>query len=47
MTLLELARTEYEKVVQQNNLLKRQLLDLKSTQPTKTQQKTNKKEISH
>ena len=31
--MLELARTEYKKVVQENNLLKRQLLGLKSTQP--------------
>ena len=30
--LLELARTEYKKVVHENNLLKRQLLGLKSSQ---------------
>ena len=33
ITLLELVRTEYKKVIQENNLLKRQLLGLKSTQP--------------
>ena len=32
VNLLELARTEYKKVVQENNLLKRQLLGLKSNQ---------------
>ena len=31
--MLELTRTEYKKIVQENNLLKRQLLGLKSTQP--------------
>ena len=41
ITLLELARTEYKKVVQENNLLKRQLLGLKSTQPK--QKKTIKR----
>ena len=30
--MLELARTDYKKVVQENNLLKHQLLGLKSTQ---------------
>ena len=33
INLLELVRTEYKKVIQENNLLKRQLLGLKSTQP--------------
>ena len=33
IALLELTRTEYKKVVQENNLSKRQLLGLKSTQP--------------
>ena len=32
INLLVLARAEYKKVVQENNLLKRQLLGLKSTQ---------------
>ena len=31
--MLEFARTEYKKVVQENNLLKRQLLGLQSSQP--------------
>ena len=43
MTLLQLARTEYQKVVPQNNFLKRQLLRLKSTQPKR--KKSNKKKV--
>ena len=44
ITLLELARTEYKKVVQENSLSKRQLLGLKSTQPKR--KKTIKKSTS-
>ena len=38
--LLVLARNEHQKVVQENNLLKRQILDLKQYQP---KEKKNKK----
>ena len=31
--LVELARNEYRKVVQENNLLKRQILDLRQSRP--------------
>ena len=40
INLLALARTEYKKVVQENNLLKRQLLGLKSAQQAKQKKKT-------
>ena len=33
--LLELTRNEYRKVVQENNLLKRQILGLRQTRPKK------------
>ena len=41
--LLELARNEYRKVVQENNLLKRQILGLR--QPCSKQKKTDKKKV--
>ena len=40
INLLALAMTEYKKVVQENNLIKRQLLGLKSAQQAKQQKKT-------
>ena len=36
--LLELARNEYQKVVQENNLLKRQILGLRQTRPKQKNQ---------
>ena len=41
--LLELARNEYRKVVQENNLLKRQILGLRQTRPK--QKKADKKKV--
>ena len=44
--LLELARNEYRKVVQENNLLKCQLLGLRQSRPKqKKKKKTDKKKV--
>ena len=43
--LLELARNKYRKVVQENNLLKRQILGLRQTRPKKKNKKIDKKKI--
>ena len=43
--LLEVARNKCRKVVQENNLLKRQILGLTQTKPKQKKKKTNKKKV--
>ena len=43
--LLELARNEYQKVVQENNLLKRQILGLRQSRPKQKKKKPDKKKV--
>ena len=43
--LLEFARNEYRKVVQENNLLKRQILGLRQSRPKQSKKQTKRKYI--
>ena len=43
--LLELARSEYQKVVQENNLLKRQILGLRQSRPKQKKKQLKRKYI--